>query len=466
MRMAIVQPAGGVSGEKGGVRGIMEPMGACYIAAALEEEGHKAKVIHQIDRSNDWVLNEIREFEPDAVGFSVFLNNLPRGIELAKGVKKEQSDVPLIFGGYGVSGAVLQYSQFPDLLESIFREPVDVVVYGEGEKTICDLVACLEEGNSLNGVDGIVYKKEGTINVNGIRDVVGNLDVLPFPKRSDLPMERYFQAFFFELPPSEQRFASVSAQRGCRFSCDFCSTPQIYGNVRGRSAKNVVDELEMLVGEYGTNTVWFSDEDFFNDKERISRIFELMEERHLEVFTRSFARATDITQDDVELLEYMKENGYRGTLMGIEFYDDKLLRDMHKGIKTSHIRTALDAFESAGISVRGAYMVGHPHETEEQVRQALDNVVELPMDEFYIGMLTPFPGTKLYSDYRREDKLTIGEIDTVGSFSQFDCRRQLFNEGISTEVLSGIIDEYIGKFHSSLRVQEKLDQYPALRKFF
>jgi len=460
MRVSLIQPTVNTYFDKAGIRGITEPLGLCYLAATLENQGHSTQIIHQLEESNDQVITKIKEFQPDAIGITGTTHNFYSCGKLAKVFKKELGDIPIIYGGYHISGSVYESYWNQRLLQEVFSFPFDIGVFGEGEDSLSDIINCLNKGEEIRNISGTVLNKEGKIIINSTREPLKNLDSLPFPKREGLPYERYFQNVPIELPLSQQRFASVYSSRGCRYSCNFCQTSTMWGKWRTRSPKNIADEIELLQGTLGINYVWFPDEDFLADKERVKELCEEIEKRKLKFFWRSFFRATDVqTPQDEELLRLMYRFGYRAAFIGIETMNSKILESM-KDIRTAQVEKAVDICSRVGISIRGTYMIGYHNESKEELEESISQILNLPLDELYITHLTPFPGTKLYRFCEENDLLTTTD------FSKMDSNHPCIRSKISEEDLITIKRTFTLNFYlaSVPRMLKKLELNPQLTR--
>lgn len=185
---------------------------------------------------------------------------------------------------------------------------IDVGVIGEGEVTMLDLMHSIENGRSLDAVDGVVIRDEGKIRKTRPRRLIEDLDTLPFPARHLLPMEKY--AALGEMTP----IGNVITSRGCPFRCIFCASSRLYGNTfRARSPENVFEEVSELVDKYRINFIEFVDDTFTINKKRSFRLAELL--RKLDV---SWAFGSRVDTVSSELLKAFRRAGAIVFYMGIE----------------------------------------------------------------------------------------------------------------------------------------------------
>ncbi len=452
-KIALIQPVTGTESTKV-VRVVREPLGLLYIASALNDDifcadikttKYEARIFHPIERvepgavipwEDDLLISKVRDFEPDAVGISTMTYNFEKGIEIAKRIKESiGGNVPVIFGGYHVSGCARQYSKwlnkpdnkiFLDDLESIFKMGyVDYIVTGEGERTIIELLECIRSKGNLNNVTGIVYTRNREIIVNGVRERLTDLDSLPIPDRSQLDWGKYKSSV------KGDTVGTIHTMRGCRFACSYCSTPTTWGaGVIQRSAKNVVDEIESLVKNFTINRITFADEDFTSDFDRINQICNEIKRRDIHIKWDSFANMNDILKEGSEkALKNMADAGCASFFVGIEslnmetliFYNRPKVKQYTIDEYLKRVQKTIDIVSSVGIDFYGDYMMGYPGETEAELRTGFERLKSLRnMPYIYLPILNAFPGTRLYEECKKNNWILEGK-----TFKNFDCSQQL-----------------------------------------
>ena len=270
-------------------------------------------------------------------------------------------------------------------------------------KIILELTKAIDQSKDVSNVKGIAYESNGQVVQTERRERIQDLDSLGYPSRDGLDIEKNMQRVLSPpLPLSKQVSARVSTSRGCRFNCDFCSTDNVFpGSRTERTPESVVEELEYLNEEYGVNLVAFGDEDFFGNPQRVREIFDLIEGKGLDekMYFRSFIRANDVEPNE-DLLREINNRDYVGAILGIEALDDEALDGVHKGTNVRMIERALGTLDNIGIITRATYMIGYPNQTEEKMREGLERLKQLPVDEVYLPIFTPLPGTRTYEDFK------------------------------------------------------------------
>lgn len=398
MNVLLIFPSSGVENRQGR----KEPLGVCYISAYLRKYGHTTRVIDQIDKSDDEIINEVQSFNPEAVGFSTMTYNYPKGLLLAARIKNEYKDIPIFFGGVHASG-------MPEIVK---EKSIDFVVIGEGEKTTLELVNALEKNTvDFEQIKGISYLKDGKVFITAPRERITDLDDLPFPDRTNLPMDKYRGRELKYL--LNRRMATIHTARGCSGNCTFCTTPILYrGGWIARSAMNIVDEIEQLTKTYHIKTIFFADEDFMKDKNRVYEICDEMIRRKITIAWFCFSKITDI---EINILRRMREAGCMNIMIGIEAMHDESLKKIAKKITVENTREAIRIAHKTGLVIGGTYMIGYPWETYDDLVLGLRELKKLRLDHIYLNFITPFPGTPFYKDC--EKKGLLGSSD----FTHYDC---------------------------------------------
>ena len=359
------------------------PLGILYTAAVLEKQGHKLLLIDgAIDKAN---LQKITNFNPDIIGIST-TTSLANNAKTAINTIKEQIKKPIVLGGVHVTA----------MMKGIFDEfDVNYAVYGEGEYTMRDLCNNLEKTLPLEDIDGLMFKKDNTITVNKPRQLVEDLDALPFPARHLLDFS------FYLAPPGPIRGewmkhggTTVMTSRGCPFQCIYCGSQTTFGRrVRRRSVENVIEEIQLLKKNYNIDGMWFVDDTFSLDKEWVLKFCNLLTNSKLKLKWACHVRADTLSE---ELLSAMKKAGCVQVELGVESGSDKVLKAIKKGTETETVEKAFRMIKKVGLSSLATFIIGSPEETKEDVLKTLEFAKKIKPDFALFFNLIPFPGTELY----------------------------------------------------------------------
>ncbi|MEE9322958.1 MAG: radical SAM protein [Candidatus Aenigmarchaeota archaeon] len=267
---------------------------------------------------------------------------------------------------------------------------IDFIMYGEYDYTALDLIKAIEKKGGLECVDGIVFREGRKIIVNKRRELIKDIDALPYPERDGLPMEKYNEPFCKNIPNIQ-----MVTSRGCPYSCIYCVEPSVYygkPNFRGRSPENVVSEIEFIMKKYKPKEIYFDDSSFTVDQERVREICDLMIERGLKIKWSCMADA----KAKYETLKRMKEAGCISIKFGVESADRQILKNIRKAFMPEDARRVVRDCKRLGIFTHATYMFGLPGETEETIRKTIDFFVKLKTDTAQFSAATPYPGTDFY----------------------------------------------------------------------
>ena len=360
------------------------PLGLAYIASVLEQAGHKVKIVDSPTRRltlSEW-LSEVKSFSPDLVGVSMMTPLAPKGYLAVKELKRELPDVVTVAGGTHVT------YMYDEALDAGY----DYVVRGEGEFTMLELVETLEKSpgdrEALRRVKGIAFRDGGKTVVTPDRPMIEDLDKLPWPDRDLLDMDKYT---LFNKPI---RIAHVMASRGCPYGCIYCITSYYWGRrYRYRSARNVADEIEYLVNRYGTKTIVFTDDEFTANWKFVRDFVNEIRSRGLDISFSCGARVDHVNRD---LMKLLYDNGCTALYFGVESASQETLNRIGKRITIEQARRVFQWKKELGGFATGAFILGFPWETTDDMKQTVELAVKLEPDYAQFTALTPYPGTPLW----------------------------------------------------------------------
>jgi len=233
------------------------PLGICYIASSFEAMGAEVILIDYIVSryTREKLTKELESFRPDIVGVTSVTMNFPQAVDIVKTTKAYDPSIITMMGGPHVSF---------DAMSTLIKYPeIDIIVMGEGERTVKELMQCIREKDSWNKVDGIAFKKDGQVVITRPREFIKDLDSLPMPDRDILPVSRYL-ALGFPV--------SITTSRGCPYQCIFCVGRRMVGNrIRVRTAPHVADEIEQILS-YGFPRINIADDLFTANRKWVTEL--------------------------------------------------------------------------------------------------------------------------------------------------------------------------------------------------
>ncbi len=357
------------------------PMGLYYVGAMLKERSFDVEILnwYNINKTPEKIKEALVAKNPDIIGFSILHANRWGGIEIARVARRIDPNVKIIFGGIG---ATFLWKH----LLTHFKE-IDFVVMGEGEYIFHNLVTCIENKNygDIENISGIAFRKKGKAIKTIVAPVIGDLDKLPNPAK-------YFE------------YQHVSATRGCPGNCTFCGSPKFWGHkVRFHSPDYFVDQLEHLYKK-GITFFYFSDDTFTIKKDRVIDICRKIIERNLNISWAAISRVNYVSED---MLCWMRKAGCTQISYGVESGSEKIRNAvLKKNIKTDQIRNAFALTVKQGIMARAYFIYGSPGENRDTVQETIDLIHEIKPLSIIFYILDIFPGTALYSDFRKKFKVT------------------------------------------------------------
>jgi anaerobic magnesium-protoporphyrin IX monomethyl ester cyclase len=356
------------------------PLGIGFLGTLLKQEGHDVRIFDQnvegLEDDGLWQL--VAEFQPEVAGFSVITPNYPVARKQIRKLKQLHPDVWIMAGG-------IHATLFP---ADLIMDGVDVVVLGEGEPVILELVACLSEGRSLENLPGLLFRtRTGEVIRTAGHSQTTTLNDLPIVDRS-----------LYNLPKYTHH--SMLASRGCPHHCAFCCN--YTGTVRNdgvgiRQHLKVIAEMEHLRDIYGATEIFFADDIFLLRKHDILEFCKANAERQVGVKWIGQMRADRV---DSKIAEAMRAASCQRIYFGVESGSDRILRDAQKGMTTDQIRRGIRAAVDAGLRVKTGWIYGLPGSLEEQY-ESIPFMLDMRPHEISIHQLIPFPGTIYYNDPAR-----------------------------------------------------------------
>ncbi len=365
------------------------PVGLAYVASYLKEKGEDVKLVDLMFSTDGWAeLKVLIESEaPRWIGISATTPQVKEAFMAARIAKEVDSDIGVVMGG-------IHASALPE--ETLGDENVDIVVYGEGELTMLELV----QGRELSTIEGIFYRSDGEIRKNPPRPLVEDIDTFPYPLYEDLPVEKYGSEHFGAV-------LGIISSRGCPHQCVYCAANTIHGRkYRARSVENVMGEIEKLQTEFGANRFSFYDDTFTLDEKRTLAICEALIKSGLNMEWNCITRADNLTKP---LLETMRKAGCTTVQIGVESGDDEILRLARRGETIEDAVKAIRWSKEVGMKVVGLFIVGLPYDTKETIAKTIDIAKRLEVDYAQFSVLIPLPGSEVWNMAREGDLLKIME---------------------------------------------------------
>ena len=368
-----------------------QPLGTLYLASSLIKAGHDVRFLNGAFIKHDEIISRLRGYQPDFIGIYSTTFGWNKAVYTASEIRRSAFKTRpfIVVGGpypIAVQGKCLEDSG-----------DIDAVVTGEAEMTVVEMLDKLSHGKTLEGVNGVVFRKNGEIIKNPPRPLITDVDAIPFPAR-----ELLGDAMSYIPPPATYKrkpVAVVMTARGFNRRCLYCFQidKERKSGIRYRSVENVMKEIELCLKQ-GYREIKFIDDTLAGDYERAMEITREIKKRRLD-FTW-FASAC-VNQVDKPLLKAFKDAGCWAILFGAESGVQKDLNAIRKGITPEQTRKAVKAAKEVGLTVHTPFLFGIPGQTFEDGLKTIEFACELNPDIASFHAITPFPGTELYDNIEK-----------------------------------------------------------------
>lgn len=403
MKVILINPSQSVSYGGIGTPKYL-PLGLAYIGAVLEQNGHNVRMI---DMDSDGLTKEglgeeLRLEKPDLAGITVLTSSYNEAVLLSDIIKKSCSAYT-VFGG-------IHPTVLPE--ESIEPESVDFVIKGEGERSMLELIRCIERKEEFAQVDGLIFKNNGKIIVNKNRDLIENLDYLPFPAR------HLFRNQEYSFPDTlTQRAFPIITSRGCPGNCTYCNTKNIFTRrLRFRSPESVIREIEFLIENYGAKEIHIWDDNFITHTKRVFQIRDEIKNRRLKL---KFSFPNGLRADYIsgEIIEALVEMGTYSIAFGVESGNQDILDRVKKGLTIEDIKRAFSLAKKAGLETWAFFILGLPGENKDTLLETINFAKQLNPDVAKFHLLQPFPGTEIFQEFFNKGLIRENNYDKYGIHS-------------------------------------------------
>ena len=369
------------------------PLGLLYLSAWLDLYGVENEVFDTTFSTKRIFKQHLMETRPRVLALYVNLMTKLNVLETVRFVRNQEvlKNTLIVLGGPDVTHNLADYLQ----------HGADLIVIGEGEQTMLEIalttnapqissrLAGLEfahiPGLAFLQPDGFVFKTDG-------REKIRDIDTLPFPNRLKINLQLYLDAW---KKAHGNSAVSVSTQRGCPYTCRWCSTA-VYGqSYRRRSPENVVDEIVWLQKNYDFDLIWFVDDVFTVSHKWLKEFRDALQKRGVKVQFECITRADRLTE---EMLKVLKEAGCFRVWIGAESGSQRVIDAMDRRVEVGQVREMIRSARKTGIEAGTFIMLGYPGETEDDIRETVQHLKESNPDLFTITVAYPIKGTGLYEE--------------------------------------------------------------------
>jgi len=362
------------------------PLGILYISAYLQENGYANKVFDTTFSSKAEMQQRLADYEPDVIAIYTNLMTKLNVLEWMRFIHNhpQLKKARIILGGPDVT-----YN-----LENYLKGGADFIVVGEGEESMLELVANIESGNPfVDHIPGIAYMNAmGAVEQNTKRKHIKSVDELPMPNREAIDMQPYLATWKKHHGSSS---ITVSTQRGCPYTCKWCSTA-VYGqSYRRRSPEKVADEFLYLKQAFAPDSVWVVDDTFTVSHRWLAAFTEVVNNKQAIIPYECISRADRMND---EVIDFLKKSGCYRVWIGAESGSQKIIDAMDRRVDVNHVQRIIQRANSAGLETGTFIMLGYPGETEEDIEATIHHLKVSNPTYFTITVAYPIAGTALHHD--------------------------------------------------------------------
>lgn len=364
------------------------PLGLLYISGYLKQQNIKNYLFDATFSNQEKQLDFIAQKKPKVVALYV---NLMTKINVIKLIKILKTDANYGFPKLVLGGPDVTYN-----LENYLKAGAHYIVIGEGEQTMTELYTAISENKSITSVNGIAYLEKNNVIKTAPRTKIKDLSTLPLPNREAINISEYLKTWKTHHGKSSM---TISTQRGCPYTCKWCSTA-VYGqSYRRRPANLVVAEMAMLQKQYNPDSIWFVDDVFTVSHKWIKSFAQETEKQKVKIPFECITRAERL---NTEILQLLKKAGCFRIWIGAESGSQKIIDKMDRRVDINRVKEAIIEANTMGIETGTFIMLGYPDETLEDINKTINYLKDANPSHYTITIAYPIKGTALYTEIEKE----------------------------------------------------------------
>lgn len=366
------------------------PLGLLYISGHLKRDGFNVELFDSTFQTVESLELALTSTQPKILALYTNLMTKLNVLKIIRFVKEHLPNCSVVLGGPDVSYNV----------ENYLKHGADYLIIGEGEETMKELAEnLLIDSHILSEIQGLAFIQNGDVVKTPPRQKVKELDQLALPDRDSIDFNRYLDVW---QKHHGKRTANISTQRGCPYTCKWCSTA-VYGqSYRRRPATMVADEIEMLIEKYSVEALWFVDDVFTVSHKWLGELHAEFKRRKLKIDFECITRAERLTD---EVLQQLADMGCFRIWIGAESGSQRIIDKMDRRVDINHVAAMMQKTQEFGMEAGTFIMVGYPTETLEDIKLTAAYLRKAKPNQLTITKTYPIKGTELYNEI--EDQITV-----------------------------------------------------------
>jgi anaerobic magnesium-protoporphyrin IX monomethyl ester cyclase len=373
----------------------LPPLGLLSIGGPLIDHGHEVKLLDADFKplTLTEIITETLHYQPDLVllGHSGSTSAQPIISEVTQRIRQQNPAIKIILGG------VFPTYHWQQLLKT--QPQIDVIVCGEGEATIVNVVAAIEKNTPLSAIQGIATRINDVITKTPHAPLIENLDA--YRVGWEL-MANYHYTYW-----GKKKAVVIQFSRGCPYPCSYCGQSLFWQQWRHRNPQRLADEMEMLHQKYGIEVFNFADENPATHQKAWKAFLEALIAKNLKLILVGSIRADNIVRD-AEHLHLYKQAGFERFLLGIENYNEAVLEKIKKSASITKDKQAIQLLRQHHILSMATYVVGFGEEKTRDFYDSLKQLLDYDPDQIQLVYATPHQWTPYFAEIK--DK-TIIQLD-------------------------------------------------------
>lgn len=327
---------------------------------------------------------KLKEFNPDYVAITFTTPSFSKMQQITKVVKDFNKGIKIVGGG-------AHASSFPE--DSLKNSDLDIVVRGEGDLSFKEIIS----GNELSSIKGLSFKSGNEIISNPKRELIQDLDSLPYPSWHLYDLDKYKNS---RLVSKKNPAGFIETSRGCVYQCVYCNK-NIFGRTfRTKSSRRVVDEMRFML-DSGFKEIHVVDDGFSTNLNRAKEICDLIKSERLGM-PWNLQNGLRVDRVDEELMKKLADSGCYRVTFGVESGNEEILKNIKKNITLDMVRNAVRWAKKYNLEVFGYFMLALPGETKETMEDTINFARQVDFDYVKFTIMIPLPATEIYDTWKNE----------------------------------------------------------------